>query len=60
MKRLIAPAVLILVVGLGTYTIFAQQEQPSDQPQQGRMGGGMGGGMMQQGAVRRAACMGAV
>ena len=49
MKRLIAPAVLILVVGLGTYTIFAQQEQPSDQPQQGRMGGGTGGGMMQQG-----------
>jgi hypothetical protein len=47
-KRLIAPAALILVVGLGTYTIFAQQGQPSDQPQQGRMGGGMmqqGGGM---------------
>ena len=55
MKRLIAPAVLILVVGLGTYTIFAQQEQPSDQPPEGRMGGGMGGGMMQQGGGRKAA-----
>lgn len=49
MKRLIAPAVLLLVVGLGTYAVFAQQDQPSDQPQQSRMGGGMGGGMMQQG-----------
>jgi len=58
MKRLIALAVLILVVGLGTYTIFAQQEQPSDQPQQGGMGGGMGGGMMQQGGGMQGGMMG--
>ena len=46
MRRLMIPVALVLVVGLGSYAIFAQQ-QPPDQPQQGMMGGGMGGGMMQ-------------
>lgn len=50
MKRWMVPIALVLVLGLGSYTIFAQQEdQSQDQPQQGMMGGGMGGGMMQQG-----------
>jgi hypothetical protein len=56
MKRLTTPAVLILVVGLGTYTIFAQQQQPADQQQQGRtdegMGGGMPGGMQGRGMMQ--------
>jgi hypothetical protein len=47
MKRWIVPATLAVVIGLGSYAIFAQQT--ADQPQQGTMGGGRGGGMMQQG-----------
>ncbi len=44
MKRLMAPIVLVLVVGFGSYAIFAQQ-QPSGQAPRG-MGRGMGRGMM--------------
>ena len=50
MKWLMVSVALMLVVGLGSYAMFAQQ-QPPDQPQQGMMGGGMGGGMMQQGGM---------
>ena len=50
MRRLMVPIALVLVVGLGSYAIFAQQQQPPDQPQRGMGGGmmgrGMGGGMM--------------
>lgn len=50
MKRLMIPVALVLVVGLGSYAIFAQQQQPPDQPQRGMgrgmMAGGMGPGMM--------------
>ena len=48
MRRLIAPIVLVLVIGLGSYAIFAQQS-PGQGPRgmgRGMMGGGMGGGMM--------------
>jgi len=48
MKRLIAPIVLVLVVGLGSYAIFAQQPQS---PQRGKGGGMMGRGMMQGGPM---------
>jgi len=56
MKRLMAPIVLILVLGLGSYAILAQQ--PSSQSPRGmgrgKMAGGMGGGMM--GGMGCAAC----
>ncbi len=48
MKRLMIPAVLVLVAGFGSYAIFAQQGQTPDQPQQGMTRVGPGGGMMQQ------------
>jgi hypothetical protein len=49
MKRSLVPIALVLVVGLGSYAIFGQQQQSPDQPQPGMMGGGMGGGGMMQG-----------
>jgi hypothetical protein len=50
MKRWVIPIALVLVLGLGSYAIFAQQQdQSQNQSQQGMMGGGTGGGMMQQG-----------
>jgi hypothetical protein len=60
MKRSFVPIALVLVLGLGSYAIFGQQQQSPGQPQQGMMGGrmvqpgngmqgGMGGGMMMQG-----------
>ena len=53
MRRLMIPVALVLVVGLGSYVIFAQQ-QPPDQPQQGMMGGMMQGqgGMMGRGMMQ--------
>lgn len=49
MKKLIVPLGLVLVIGLGSYAIFAQQEQTPDQPQPGTTSGmGCSGcGMMQ-------------
>ena len=50
MKRWMVPIALVTVIGLGSYALFAQQDdQPQDQPQQGMMGGGVGGGMSQGG-----------
>jgi hypothetical protein len=47
MKRLIGPIALVLVIGLGSYALFAQQQDPSQgQSQPGMMGRGMGGGGM--------------
>ncbi len=49
MRRLMAPVVLVLVVGLGSYAIFAQQQPSGPGPRgmgRGMMGGGMGRGMM--------------
>lgn len=43
MKRLMVPLALVLVIGLGTYAIFAQQ---SSDMMQGGEGGMMGGGAM--------------
>ncbi|OHB68271.1 MAG: hypothetical protein A2Y77_02180 [Planctomycetes bacterium RBG_13_62_9] len=47
MKKLIVPVVLIVLIGVGSYAIFAKQ--PSDAPQRGMGGGMMGRGMMQGG-----------
>ncbi len=49
MRRLMAPIVLVLVVGLGSYAIFAQQQPSGQAPRgmgRGMMAGGMGRGMM--------------
>ncbi len=49
MKRLMPLIVLVLVVGLGSYAHFAQQEPPGQAQRgmgRGMMRGGMGGGMM--------------
>jgi hypothetical protein len=51
MKRWMVPTVFVVVAGLGSYVVLAQQDQSSDMSQQGMMGGGMGGGMMQQGGM---------
>lgn len=56
MRRLIAPIVLVLAIGLGSYAIFAQQS-PGQAPRgagRGMMAGGMGGGRM--GGMGCAAC----
>ncbi len=56
MRRLIAPIVLVLAIGLGSYAIFAQQS-PGQAPKgagRGMMAGGMGGGRM--GGMGCAAC----
>jgi len=50
MKRLLVLVALVLLVAVGSYAVFAQQQQPpAAQPPMGRMGGGMGRGMMQGG-----------
>lgn len=46
MKRLMIPAVLVLVVALGSYAIFAQQPSMPQGGNEGMMGGGTSGGMM--------------
>lgn len=46
MKRLMMPAVLVLVVALGSYAIFAQQPSLPQGGSEGLMSGGTGGGMM--------------
>ncbi len=57
MKRWVVLSALVLVVGFGSYAIFAQQEdQSEDQSQQGMMGGMQGGGMM--GGVQGGGMMG--
>ncbi len=38
MKKLVVLAALVLVIGLGSYALFAQHEEPADQPQPGMMG----------------------
>ncbi len=48
MKRWMVPVVLIAVIGMGSYAIFAQQAANPPQ-QRGMGGGGMGRGMMQGG-----------
>jgi hypothetical protein len=67
MKRSFVPVALVLVVGLGSYAIFGQQQQSPDQPQQGMMGGGGmmqgqggmgGGGMMPPGSGMQGTMMG--
>lgn len=58
MKRLMAPLALVLVVGLGSYAIFAQQGQTPDQPQQGMTRVGPGGGMMPQRGTMQGGMMG--
>jgi hypothetical protein len=59
MKTWIVPIALVLILGLGSYAIFAQQQdQSQDQSQQGMMGGGMGGGMMPQGGGMQGGMMG--
>ncbi|MGE5319484.1 MAG: hypothetical protein ACM3KD_04835, partial [Hyphomicrobiaceae bacterium] len=59
MKTWMVPIALVLVLGLGSYAIFAQQQdQSQDQSQQGMMGGGMGGGMMPQGGGMQGGMMG--
>jgi hypothetical protein len=45
MKRWTAWIALALVIGLGSYALFAQQQQPPGRPQRG-MGSTMGRGMM--------------
>lgn len=64
MRRLLILIALVLVLGLGSYAIFAQQQDQSPgPPQQGMMGRGMGrgmmqgqGGMMMQGGMGCPAC----
>ncbi len=49
MKRLMIPIVVVLVVGLGSYAIFAQQQPSGQAPRgmgRGMMAGGTGRGMM--------------
>jgi hypothetical protein len=61
MKRSFVLAALVVLLALGSYAIFAQQQpsqsQPPQQDQQptgpGMMGGGMGPGMMQGGMMGR-------
>jgi len=38
MKRWMVPLGLVLVIGLGSYAVFAQHEPTTDQPQQGMVG----------------------
>lgn len=54
MKRSMVPVALVLVVGLGSYALFGQQ-QPPDQPQRGMGGGMMGRGMMGRGMMQQGA-----
>jgi len=56
MKRLMVPVALVLVVGLGSYALFGQQQQPPDQPQRGMGGGMMGRGMMGGGMMGGMGC----
>ena len=69
MKRLTMAVALLLLVAMGSYVVFAQQQPPTDQQQtqqgtQGMMGGGMmgrgmmGRGMMGQGMMGQGGPMG--
>lgn len=60
MRRLMVPAALLLVIGVGSYAIFAGQSSMPQGGDGGTMSGGMSGGMMDNmscccGGMRQAA-----